>query len=71
MIAFLISVLLLWLAWRWLRRSMHVVEIAPPAPTAINVMTPPLDSPVSQQCPGEKEAKVFSTVPATRVIWAR
>ena len=29
MIAFLISVLLLWLAWRWLRRSMHVVEIAP------------------------------------------
>ena len=48
MIAFLISVLLLWLAWRWLRRSMHVVEIAPPAPTAINVMTPLLDSPVSQ-----------------------
>jgi hypothetical protein len=26
---------------------------------------------VSQQCPGENEAKVFSTVRATHVLWAR
>jgi hypothetical protein len=35
MIAFLISVFVLWLAWRWLCRSTAstYVEIAPPAPT--------------------------------------
>jgi hypothetical protein len=41
MIAFLIYVLLLWLAWRWLCRSTtSYVEIAPQAPTTVNVVTP-------------------------------
>jgi hypothetical protein len=39
MIGFLISALALWLIWRWLVRSTHVVEIAPPPP-AITVNTP-------------------------------
>ena len=42
MIAFLIYVLLLWLAWRLLCRwtASQYVEIAPPAPTTVNVLTP-------------------------------
>jgi hypothetical protein len=42
MIAFLIGVFVLWIVWRCLTRSTHVVEIAPPAPTTINVLTPPI-----------------------------
>lgn len=39
MIAFLISVFVLWLVWRWVFRSMatQVVGIAPPAPVTITI----------------------------------
>jgi hypothetical protein len=39
MIAFLIYVFVLWLAWRWLCRwtETQVVEIAPPAPTTVTI----------------------------------
>jgi hypothetical protein len=40
MIAFLIGVFVFWLIWRWLSRPTHVVEIAPPAPMAVTVLTP-------------------------------
>jgi hypothetical protein len=41
MIAFMIGVFVLWLIWRWLCRSTSsYVEIAPPAPTTVNVLTP-------------------------------
>ncbi len=40
MIAILIYVLLLWLVWRGVCRSTHVVEIAPPPPTTVNVLVP-------------------------------
>jgi hypothetical protein len=39
MIAFLIGVFVLWLIWRWLSRPIYA-EIAPPAPTTVNVLTP-------------------------------
>ena len=39
MIAFLIYVVVLWLVWRWLCRSTHVVAVEPPPP-AVTVLTP-------------------------------
>lgn len=35
MIAFLISILVMWLVCRWLFRSIPMVEIAPPPPSTI------------------------------------
>jgi hypothetical protein len=40
MVTFLIGIVVLWIVWRCMTRSMHVVEIAPPAPTTINVLAP-------------------------------
>ena len=40
MATFLIGVVVLWIVWRCMTQSMHVVEIAPPAPTIINVLAP-------------------------------
>lgn len=38
MIAFLITIVVFWLVWRWVFRSMAThVEIAPPAPTTITI----------------------------------
>ena len=42
MITFLFYVLLLWLAWRWLCRSLAYVETVPPPPPAmpVTIVTP-------------------------------
>jgi hypothetical protein len=59
MIAFMIGVFVLWLIWRWLCRSTYV-EIAPPPPTTVNVLTPSIvihvylpNGRIARQCKGQ------------------